>query len=337
SSEEWIDQSLPADLFVSSSAKFAGIQNTPMKPELADQLEQLPGVEAVDKVRIFPHDLMGLRIYILSLKPEIYEQRGKLMLREGRLPSREERRRGAVIISENLSRRRNLHVGDTFPIQTATGLRAYRVGAVVTDYTSDQGVIFMDRDIFSAHFNDRLVDTFELYLSDVSKREQIRQWITERFGKQFDLYVLSNDELRKEFRNLIDNAFGVTYAMEFVAVVLALLGVINTLLAAVLDRTREIALFRAVGASRADVVRLFAAEAGFIGLSGGLIGTAAGLAMGLIVTRVIGIQVTGWSLPFVVPARVALPIAVATGISAVLAGLYPARRAAKLQLVEALA
>ena len=48
-------------------------------------------VKAVDKVRIFPHDLMGLRIYIVSLKPEIYEQRGKLTLREGHLPNREEK------------------------------------------------------------------------------------------------------------------------------------------------------------------------------------------------------------------------------------------------------
>jgi len=337
SSEEWIDQSLPADLFVSSSAKFAGIQNTPMKPEMADELEQLRGVKAVDKVRIFPHDLMGLRIYIVSLKPEIYEQRGKLTLREGHLPNREEREAGKVIISENLSRRRKLHVGDSFPMQTSTGVRSYRVAAVVTDYTSDQGAIFMDREIFSAHFKDRLVDTFELYLSDLSKREEIRRWITERFGSQYDLYVLSNDELRKEFKALVDNAFGVTYAMEFVAVMLALLGVINTLLAAVLDRTREIGLFRAVGASRADVVRLIAAEAGFIGLSGGLIGTLAGLGMGLIVTRLIGIQVTGWSLPFVVPARIALQISMATSVCAVLAGLYPARRAAQLQLVEALA
>ncbi len=337
SSEEWIDQSVPADLFVTSSAKFAGIQNTPMKPELADELGRLKGVKAVDKVRIFPHDLMGLRIYIVSLTPEIYEQRGRLALHEGHLPARAEREAGSVTISENLSRRRNLHVGDAFPMPTATGMRSYRVAGVVTDYTSDQGTIFMDREIFSAHFRDNLVDTFELYLSDLSRREEIRRWITERFGKQYDLYVLSNSELRAEFKNLVENAFGVTYAMEFVAIVLALLGVINTLLAAVLSRTREIGLFRAVGAARADVVRLFAAEAGFIGLSGGLIGTLTGVAMGITVTRVIGIQATGWSLPFVFPAKIAAQMAVAACVCAILAGLYPARQAARLQVVETLA
>ena len=60
------------------------------------------------------------------------------------------------------------------------------------------------------------------------------------------------------------------YAMEALTVLLALLGVINTLLAAVLDRTREIGLLRAVGADRRQVLGLITAEAGLIGISGGL-------------------------------------------------------------------
>jgi putative ABC transport system permease protein len=337
SSQRWIDQSVPADLFVTSSARMAGVQNQPMKPELGGALEKLPAVEWVDRVRILPHELLGLRVYVVSLIPEIYERRAKPLFLEGRMLTREEWSAGRVIISENLSRRRGLHLGSTFEMSTPTGVRAYTVGAVVVDYTSDQGTVVMSRDVYMAQFQDERVDVFELYLADPGKLEAVRRAITEAHGRQYDLYVLSNSELRQEATSLIEDAFAVTYAMEAVAVLLALLGVINTLLAAVLDRTREIGLLRAVGAGRGHVLRLFVGEATLIGLSGGLIGVVAGTVLGLIVTFVVSEQSTGWSFPYLFPTGVALQMSLTATLCAAVAGLYPAHRAASLDVVEALA
>ncbi|WNG60258.1 ABC transporter permease [Archangium gephyra] len=78
-------------------------------------------------------------------------------------------------------------------------------------------------------------------------------------------------------------------------------------------------------------------EAAFIGLSGGLIGALAGLWMGVLITDVVGGQATGWSFPYIFPARLAVAMGVVSTLCAILAGLYPARRAATLDVVEALA
>lgn len=336
-SMEWIRQAVPADLFVTSSAKVAGSQNQPMRPELGDALAKLEGVRTIDRVRIFQHDFLGLRGMIISLTPEIYHAHARPTLVEGAFPDPEERRAGKVTISENLMRRRNLHVGDSFEMNTPKGPRKYTVAAVMIDYTSDQGVVMMGRDVFIEHFGDDAVDSFHLYLRTPEALEPVRREITARWGAERDLYVLSNNELRDEARALINGAFSVTYAMEIVAVLLALLGVINTLLAAVLDRTREIGLLRAVGASKAHVLKLFVGEAAFIGLTGGLLGCAAGLLMGLVVTFVVGEQATGWRFPYVFPTELALQMCSAAAVCAVIAGLYPARRAASLDVVEALA
>jgi len=211
------------------------------------------------------------------------------------------------------------------------------VRAIVIDYTSDQGSIFMDRRVFIRDFKDDRVDSFEVYLKDKARVPEVRQEITRRLGKRFDLYVLTNKELHDEALNLVEGAFSVTYAMEVVAVLLALLGVINTLLAAVLDRTREIGLLRAIGAARKHVVQLFTSEAAFMGLSGGALGVVSGTVMGYVVTKVIGVEATGWSFPFVFPTQIALQMVSAATVCAVAAGLYPARRAAGLNVVEALA
>ncbi len=291
----------------------------------------------VDRVRVLPHDVLGLRAYVISLIPEIYEQYGRPLLLEGQLPTREERLAGRVTISENLARRRGLEVGESFEMATPTGPRRYTVGAVIVDYTSDQGSVFLSREVYLTHFQDDRVDTFEVYLADPTRLDAVRRVINERWGERYQLYVLSNADLRQEATALIDDAFAVTYAMEAVAVLLALLGVVNTLLAAVLDRTREIGLLRAVGAARSHILRLFVGEAAFIGLSGGLIGALAGLWMGVLVTEVVGGQATGWSFPYIFPTHLAALMGSASTLCAIVAGLYPARRAASLNVVEALA
>jgi putative ABC transport system permease protein len=229
-----------------------------------------------------------------------------------------------------------MHVGSTFEMGTPTGVHTYTVSAVLIDYTSDQGSVFLDRRIFIRDFKDNRVDSFELYFDDPSQVEAVRKLITERYGKKLDLYVLTNQELRKEAKDLVDGAFAVTYAMEGVAVLLALLGVINTLLAAVLDRTREIGLLRAIGDAKSHIVRLFVGEALLVGLTGGLLGATAGALMGYITTKVIGDQGTGWSFPFRFPTQLCLQMVSASIVCACLAGLYPARRAAQLEVVDAL-
>lgn len=337
SSNKWIDQSVPADLFVTSASKLGGVKNNPMSPALGDELRKLPYVEDVDLVRIFSHDVMGLRIYVISLNPKTYYAHARPTILAGHMPTDEEREQGYVTVSENLARRRNLKPGDVIEMNSPTGIQKFTVGAVIIDYTSDQGSVFVDRKRFIRDFKDDRVDTYELYLSDDSKLDEVRKTITDRWGKQYDLYVLSNADLRKEAMAMVDNAFSVTYAMEAVAVLLALLGVINTLLAAVLDRTREIGLLRAVGAARRHIIQLISGEATLIGLTGGLIGVISGSVLGMIVTHVVGEQSTGWAFPFIFPTRLALQMVTASTVCALIAGLFPAKRAANLDVVEALA
>lgn len=336
SAETWISQSIPADLFVTSSAKVAGIQNQSMIPAIGDEIARFDGVSAIDRVRLLPADVLGLRVMIISLIPQVYERRGKPTVLAGALPNEAQRREHVVIVSENFARRRKLTVGDSFPIATRAGIRQWTVGAVIIDYTSDQGSIIVDRELFIEQFEDDRVDSYHLYIDDPSKVEAVRRRVTESFSNQFDLYVLSNAELRREAIGIVGSAFKVTWAMEVVAVLLALLGIVNTLLAAVIDRTREIGLLRAIGASARQVRTVITAEASFIGLTGGMLGVGVGSVVGWVLTKVVGVQATGWSFPFRFPWETAGQIVPLAIVAATLAGLYPAHRASQLDVVEAL-
>ena len=334
--EAWIDQTVPADLFITGSSKLAGVKNVPLDPKLAAELRALPGVRNVDSVRLRAHDWEGLRIFVVAVTPGIYEG-NPTYLEGGPESGKAAMRSGGVLVSENLSRRRGVHLGDELTLVTPTGPKKKKVGGVIVDYTGDQGVIFLSTATWDEDFRDPTVDTFELYLEDGADPAAVRALVNERWGKSHDLFVLTNQELRDEAKKLIEDAFAVTYALQAIAVLLALLGVVNTLLAAVLDRTRELGLLRAIGASKGQVVKAIAAEAGMIGLTGGFIGVTSGSFLAVILVYVVGTQATGWSLPFLFPTATALQITALASLAAIAAGLYPARRAAGLDVVEALA
>jgi putative ABC transport system permease protein len=141
----------------------------------------------------------------------------------------------------------------------------------------------------------------------------------------------------QKYLHVVDIVLG---GIGSVALAIAVLGVSNTLLAAVRERWREIGVLKALGAADRDVARWFLVEAGLLGVVGGLVGTAAGTAMTVVVALFVdrylrdqglqGIDLGGLPMPLLVGAPIA------TTVLAVVAGLAPALRAARLPVREAL-
>ncbi|HZU99862.1 MAG TPA: ABC transporter permease, partial [Planctomycetota bacterium] len=158
-----------------------------------------------------------------------------------------------------------------------------------------------------------------------------------RFGAKYDLFFTENAGFKRRVLSVVDSAFTVTYAMQIVAIGVALLGVVTTLYAAILERTREIGVLRAVGASRGHVRRAIVTEAFLLGAiaSGFAVTTGAVLGYALVVRMITGAY--GWDLDYAFPARSAVFGVVAATLLASFAGALPAARAAKIKIVEALA
>lgn len=125
------------------------------------------------------------------------------------------------------------------------------------------------------------------------------------------------------------------------ALFVASLGIVNTMIMAIYERTREIGTLKAIGASRSDIRGMFMIEAGLIGLLGGVIGLIGGWILGLVLNRVIGWYIEREQLPldaifFVTPWWLALAALGFATLVGIVAGLYPAARAARLDPLVAL-
>jgi putative ABC transport system permease protein len=129
---------------------------------------------------------------------------------------------------------------------------------------------------------------------------------------------------------IFDSTFAITYALEIIAIAVAMLGVAATLLTLVLERRRELSMLRLIGAARRQVQRVVVIEAALIGAISQILGLVVGLALSVLLVYVINVQSFGWTIQFRVPwlflAQVSVLVVVATAV----AGLYPARQAARL-------
>jgi putative ABC transport system permease protein len=339
STVEWVDQTLPADLWITSAGSVAGGGDAePMNNDLREALTSLPGVEAVERVRLDDIEYRGYPVKLVASDLAASGPRIKLMMLEG---TQDDALRamigGAVVVAENFARRFDVHRGSRIALSTKNGERWFDVAGVIVDYTSDTGMLMMDRGTYTANFGDERVDTYKLYLAKGSDPEPTRRAINERFADAYDLFVLTNHEFRDEIIAMLDQAFAVMHLLEVVAIVISVLGVVNAMLANVLDRVRELGILRAVGMLRRQVVRMVIWEGWLVGVMGIVGGVALGLVIGQVLLGYINLTQTGWYLPYRPSFRGIVETALLVAGGSALASYYPANNAARLAITEALA
>lgn len=340
--DQWVEQAVPADLFVTSNARLGGTKNQPISPELGVQMASVPGILGVDMVRLRNVDFRNTQILLLSVDVRIRFMMhrttwevSKWLGDKNTVIDRMQAGEG-VIISDTLAHRFGLTPGAEVQLQTPQGRKGFKILGSIVDYSSDQGAVFLDRKLYIAHWHDDLVDTFEPYLRPGADLEGVRAEILRRYGKAYHLFVLTNAEFRQEIRRMIGKLFDVMRALELVTVIIALLSVVNTLLTAILDRMREIGVLRAIGMLRGQLVRMILIESLGLALVGAAIGVCVGLANGTILLDVVSKQDAGWDVPVLVSWPMICAYAASLVLVGLLAAIYPARFASRIAIVDAL-
>lgn len=338
--KKWMDQTIPANLFVTGSSRMIGKGAIRLPISLLEELRALPESRGADiePVCIRKFNLDQRRMSIISVNFDIRLRRTQFMLTGG-APLHDPHEftdDRAIMVSDNLATQLKLQPGDDLPLNTPTGVKHYRIRAVYIDYTSDYGNVLLDRIWYVQDFLDDTVDSYEIYTLDNAQIPILRKSILSHFGAEHDLFVLTNQEFKQEIAETVDNSFRATSAMSTLAVLVALLGIINTLFAAILDRTRELGVLRAIGTSLGQLVLAILCEAGLLALSAALMGIVTGLALGAVFVFVVNVANTGWRIGFYPPWDYQLQLVGWVVAAATLAGAWPAWKAGREKIIEAL-
>ncbi len=334
----WVDQMVTADIIISSGARTAGPRNVSLREEPAAGLRGLPGVKIVDLYRLVRANYQGRPIIVESFSAvESARVRTLPMAQgDGARALREMGEGKGAVVSESFQTRFSKQVGESFELVTPSGPVTFKVLGIYIDYSSDIGSVLIDRALYKKYWRDQLVDAFDLWLEPGVDMAALIQKIKEGYGEKYQLFISTHRELKDAVLRIMEQSFVVNYAVEIVALVVAIFSVINTLLASILDRTREIGVLRAIGATQSQIRRIIVMEAGWMGLIGGLLGLFAGSVMAYHHVVFNTKLLTGWTFQFYYPYDVAGLVVSATVVLCLLAGYGPAKKAAATPVVTAI-
>ncbi|OQW62998.1 MAG: hypothetical protein BVN29_17565 [Nitrospira sp. ST-bin5] len=344
--ELWINETVIADIVVAPSTWLreanSGSGAKSLPPGWQTVLAAIPGVAEVDTYRDVRVEVKGQRVAIVSRDLRLHARRSQYLVREGNSTDllNQAVDSGGIIVSEVLANRLGVREGHSLEIMTPQGARSFPVVAVFYDYATDGGKLVMDRGLYQSLWQDTLVTVFPLYLQPGASTEQVRQAIDGALQQAQDRtlppLIISNGELRKEILDIFDRTFLLTYVLEAIAVIIAMLGIVNTLVTSVLERRREFATLRAIGGSEGQIRQLVLWEAAYLGVVGIALGLVGGGLLSLLLIKVINKQSFGWTIQMILPFG-ALAQAVGLAAAATLvAGYFPARWAARQPVVEGL-
>jgi putative ABC transport system permease protein len=207
------------------------------------------------------------------------------------------------------------------------------VVGIYYDYATSQGLVILDRSTLLRYLPAAPPTNVAIYLRPGVDAAAVQHDLQRRLAG-YRVSIALNSALRRDAMAVFDRTFSITYALEAVAVVVAMLGAANSLLALVLDRRREMGLLRYLGGSGAQIRRMVLLEAGFIGLLGTLVGLALGFVLSLLLIFVVNKQSFGWTIQFHPPVELLAGALLLIWCATVVAGLYPARVASRLNPIE---
>ncbi|MGV3720964.1 MAG: FtsX-like permease family protein [Actinomycetota bacterium] len=241
-----------------------------------------------------------------------------------------------VYVAENFAALYGVRPGAVIELPTPSGPRRLRVLRAIPEYSWPRGAIIMDLQTLRRLWQDDALSYVDVSAAPGVAPERLRSAIAAKLAGEYSLFLYDQAQIARISDDVLRQTVAVADLQVVVAMGIGFLGIVNSLLISVLQRTREIGLVRAVGMTRSQVARTVIIEGVFIALLGGLIGIAGGLIGGWLPLRLFTLAATGYLYPLVVPWKSAALALAAALIIGFVASLIPARRAANLPVLDAI-
>lgn len=334
---DWASSALNPDFFVTTSPTLTD-HNYRFADSMTPRLEAVAGIEQVIRMRTPRTDFQGEVVLLMTGELEKLEARSPFKAVSGN-PAEMYRLAAAgqgVLASENFATLRRLVVGNVIELPSPSGAVRVPVVGIVRDYADQQGAVFLDRSLYRQRWDDDSIDHFRVFLRPGADPDTVRGAILQTFSADRRLFVLSNAEVRQYVAGLTNQWFAITWVQISVAILVAILGIINSLTVTIADRRRELGILRAVGGSRGQVRGTLWMEAVALAMVGVILGLAVGAVHLYYVLELTFRDFPGMRFDYVYPYRVALLLVPIICAAALISAFGPAEAACRGSLVEAL-
>lgn len=321
---DWIDLAFGADIKIGTGA---GLNSGSFDSRILKPIKAMPEVASIERYQktLFVHEQQP--VVLVGIDPSNRPGGKPLRIERGTADAYSKIASGdGVAISESFARRYSSDVGQALTLTTALGDIEFTVVAVARDYAMDLGTILIGIEPYQRYWRDLRLTYAQIWPKPGTDLEKLRDGINHAMMDYPFLTIVTNVEFRRDVEDRVRNLLGVLGSLQVFACSIAVLGVVNFLLAAILDRRREIALLRSVGLTRQQIQGALVIEGGLMGFTGGVLGLLVGTPAAYFMVKHSMAVALGWSLDFSFPFSLAITTLIAITIAAALASYFPARR-----------
>lgn len=313
----WMGTQLQGDLYIGR------IGEAEVPEDFYEMMQKMPGVGGVHPYRNAQITYRNVPVYVSAVDASVLHRYTRFGWLKGGNENWEPVKRGGVIISESFSRRFGVRSGDTITLQGIRGPAEFKVGGIFYDYTTEHGLVMMDRSTYLKVFGDRTINDIAIFIDPENPhREELLRQI-KRLAQDRGLPVQTQAQFRASILEVFDSTFAVTRSMRALAIVVAFFGIAGALLTLFMERRREFGIYRSLGFSTKQVAAMTLLEGLGMGGVSFLLSIAVGTALSMLLIKVINLRSFNWTI-FYYPAFEPYLLTAATAIVASLgAAAYP--------------
>jgi putative ABC transport system permease protein len=328
--KEAVDHGITADYVLKSQ------QFLPFSTEVASRARSLPSVKDVATLRFQKVLVRGKVQTLAAAEPDGLADTVNLRMSDG---SARDLHSDGILVHRAMAKDLGVHVGDTLPVQFKNEVLNLRVAGIYDqeDFVGGFPVPFIvSRELYESQFGPQQ-QAQAVYVRSKSAADVAETGTQLRAALHHDfpnVDIFTRNAYRDDQERAIDRFLAVTVALLLLSELIAVLGIVNTLALSVHERTRELGLLRAVGMSRVQVRQMIRVESVIVALLGGVVGVGIGLFWGWAFTFALKSQ---GITEFRIPGVQLVAFLVVAALAGVVAAWFPARRAAGLDVLDALA
>jgi putative ABC transport system permease protein len=325
-----IDRNFQGDLVLQNSDGFS-----PISPGAARAAARVDGVETVSSLTFAGGVWNGTDIRASAVDPANVNRVLSLDWKQGSPSTLSGLTDGQVVVDDAWAKSNDLGVGDTVTVRTPLErLASFEIVGSVKDNADLLGNVVITESALRRDFGAHDPSITFADVAGGANAERVKQRVEDVVQRRFPTVdTLNQQELKDRQEEQLQQVVGFFYVLLALAVVISLLGIVTTLALSIHERTRELGMLRAVGMSRRQVRRLVRYEAVITALIGAILGTILGVIFAALVSRPLADE--GFELAY--PIGTLIVLLVLAALAGVLAAIWPARRAARLDVLEALA
>jgi putative ABC transport system permease protein len=319
-----VDEAFTGDFIATSGGGMAGVS-----PEFTDRVNDLPEVETAGGVRAGLAEIDGDSDQVLGASPEALE----IFDVEPVAGSPDELDATSIAVFDNVADDKGITIGDRVPVEfTATGTQEMTVTLIYGRNPGLENEWMLGIDAFAANYPDQTDVQVFVKKADGVRADDALAAVEGVAADYPGVDVLDQTEYKEEQMGFVDQMLGLVYALLALAIIIALLGIGNTLALSIVERTRELGVLRAVGMTRKQLRSTIRWESVIIAVQGALLGLVIGVFFGW--ALVTALEDEGLNT-FTVPVLSLVVVVVLAALAGVVAAVMPARRAARLDVLRA--